>query len=278
MSYEYKCDSCKYNDTDENTSPCAWCGDNLSYEPIQPQDGDRVVSLNDRINDLINAIEIDECGYWTPIRIVSVLKQLPSVEPQDSDLISRQDAIAEIYEDFMTIDMAVHDKSAKRCMDILEKLPSVSQPQNLDYSIILGIDTDHLNELLDGKIINTADVLKGFKNIIDKQGLKGLEHWKTNFGGLINILYDAVQGSSVSQKEWQDGYDTGWMEAEVFYEKEPQDTIPIKAIKGAIDEMQTLVLIEYDDDMTADEAVETAVKQTKRWCIDVVRRHTGVNE
>lgn len=50
-------------------------------------------------------------------------------EPQDGDLISRQDAIAEIYEDFMTIDMAVHNKSAQRCMDILGKLPSVSQPQ-----------------------------------------------------------------------------------------------------------------------------------------------------
>ena len=76
-----------------------------------------------------------------------------------------------------------------------------TQTQNKDYSIILGIDTDHLNELLDGKIINTADVLKGFKNIIDKQGLKGLEHWKTNFGGLINILYYVVQGSSVSQPQ-----------------------------------------------------------------------------
>ena len=191
------------------------------------------------------------------------------------DAISRQDAIAEIYEDFMTIDMAVHDKSAQRCMDILGKLPSVSQPQNKDYSIILGIDTDHLNELLDGKIINTADVLKGFKNIIDKQGLKGLEHWKTNFGGLINILYDAVQGSSVQPQIASDCVGRKYIVHEV---EKSQDTIPIKAIKGAIDEMQTLVLIEYDDDMTAEKAVETAVKQTKRWCIDVVQRHTGVNE
>ena len=76
------------------------------------------------------------------------------------------------------------------------------QSQDLDYSIILGIDTDHLNELLNGKAINTADVLKDFKNIIDEQGLEGLEHWKTDFGGLIDILYDAVQGSSV---EPQDG-------------------------------------------------------------------------
>lgn len=44
------------------------------------------------------------------------------------DLIIRQHAIAEIYEEFMTIDMEVHDKSAQRCMDILSKLPSVSQP------------------------------------------------------------------------------------------------------------------------------------------------------
>ena len=82
-------------------------------------------------------------------------------------------------------------------------MPSVSQPQNLDYSIILGIDTDHLNELLDGKIVNTTDVLKGFKNVIDERGLKGLKNWKTNFGGLINILYDAIQGATVLQP--QDG-------------------------------------------------------------------------
>ena len=56
---------------------------------------------------------------------------LEQTQPQDGDLISRQDAIAKIYEDFMTIDMAVHDKSAQRCMDILSKLPSVSQ-KNLE--------------------------------------------------------------------------------------------------------------------------------------------------
>ena len=98
----------------------------VKHEQTQAQDGDRVVSLNNRINDLINAIEIDECGYWTPIRIVSVLKQLPSVEPQDGDLISRN-AVEEItweeppYTDALNVLTWVRDK--------VRELPSVSQSQ-----------------------------------------------------------------------------------------------------------------------------------------------------
>ena len=38
-------------------------------------DGDRAVSLIDRIKDLANTIEIDECSYWTPTRIANQLKR-----------------------------------------------------------------------------------------------------------------------------------------------------------------------------------------------------------
>ena len=46
-------------------------------------DYDRNVKLNDRINDLINAIENDECQYWTISKIISALKKLPSVTQID---------------------------------------------------------------------------------------------------------------------------------------------------------------------------------------------------
>ena len=75
-----------------------------------------VLSVENRIRHAFN--QGVECGR--------------KLQTQDGDTISRQDAIAEIYEDFMTIDMAVHDKSAQRCMDILGKLPSVSQKGNKD--------------------------------------------------------------------------------------------------------------------------------------------------
>ena len=42
---------------------------------VGKMDGDRAVSLIDRIKDLANAIEIDECNYWTPTRIVNQLKR-----------------------------------------------------------------------------------------------------------------------------------------------------------------------------------------------------------
>lgn len=106
----------------------------VKHEQTQAQDGDRVVSLNNRINDLINAIEIDECGYWTPIRIVSVLKQLPSVEPQDGDLISRQ-AVLDLcgtnrYDlPYNTGDRRGYDEGRIINMTKLKLLPSVSQSQ-----------------------------------------------------------------------------------------------------------------------------------------------------
>ena len=65
---------------------------------------------------------------------IKFIKNQPSVAIPSSepcvDAISRQHAIAEIYEEFMTIDM-VHNKSDQRCMQIIGKLPSVSHPQDI---------------------------------------------------------------------------------------------------------------------------------------------------
>lgn len=99
----------------------------------------------------------------------------------------------------------------------------------------------------------------------------------TGFAELLQDFTDIVtKQPSISQP--QIASDCVGRKYIVHEVEKSQDTIPIKAIKGAIDEMQTLVLIEYDDDMTAEKAVETAVKQTRKWCIGVVRKHTGVNE
>ena len=41
------------------------------------------------------------------------------------DCISRSDAIAEIFEEFMTIDGGLHDNTAYRCIDIIKNMPSI---------------------------------------------------------------------------------------------------------------------------------------------------------
>lgn len=43
-----------------------------------------------------------------------------------SDCISRQDAIAEIYDKYMSSDMAVHNDVVNECMRIIKALPSVT--------------------------------------------------------------------------------------------------------------------------------------------------------
>ena len=48
-------------------------------------------------------------------------------------------------------------------------------------------------------------------------------------------------------------------------------------VKDALDEMQTLIWVEYDDEMNIDEIIKTTVKQTRKACIDIVKKHTGVS-
>ena len=79
MDYEYKCPTCKHNPRGYgDNSPCEWCGHNENYEPIQPQDNDRAVSLN--------AVK-DTFKKWQPYMATRLhdfekeLFALPSVEP-----------------------------------------------------------------------------------------------------------------------------------------------------------------------------------------------------
>ena len=46
----------------------------LEQEPCED-----AISREDRIKDLIGAIENDDCNYWTPTKIASALKQLPPI-------------------------------------------------------------------------------------------------------------------------------------------------------------------------------------------------------
>lgn len=105
---------------------------------IDIADGDMVVSLNDRINDLISAIENDECQYWTVSKIVSALKKLPGAS-QNSDCISRQKVIDMLND----IDAEVNDGCGymyEHWMDYIKQLPSVSQPKTApDISSYYGL-------------------------------------------------------------------------------------------------------------------------------------------
>ena len=99
------------------------------------------------------------------------------------DLISRQDAIAEIYEDFMTIDMAVHDKSAQRCMDILGKLPSVSQPQGRWFGTedeeILFYKPKNNKKITNGEIVEMLFP----EEITNKLFLNQINFWEMPYKG-----------------------------------------------------------------------------------------------
>jgi hypothetical protein len=53
--------------------------------------------------------------------------------------ISKADAIAEIYDAFMSSDMAIHNESAKKCIEIIQKLPPVSYDENSYKKIIESI-------------------------------------------------------------------------------------------------------------------------------------------
>ena len=50
-------------------------------EKLKQEPCEDAISREDRIKDLIGAIENDDCNYWTPTKIASALKQLPPVTP-----------------------------------------------------------------------------------------------------------------------------------------------------------------------------------------------------
>ena len=53
----------------------------------------------------------------------------------NDDLISRQDAIAEIYDKYMSSDMVVHNDVANKCMQIIKALPSVTPTERTGHWI-----------------------------------------------------------------------------------------------------------------------------------------------
>ena len=92
----------------------------------------------------------DALNVLTEIR--DKIKALPSVTPTQNrventlralDCISRQEAIAEIYDKYMSSDMAVHNDVANECMRIIKALPSVTPTERTGHWIYTG---DYLTE------------------------------------------------------------------------------------------------------------------------------------
>ena len=99
-----------------------------TLEQTQFADGDRVVSFNDRINDLISAIENDECQYWTKTKIISALKKLPSTSQLSNGdkMVSLNTVINAL--DTMTIGKEDNINTFyRKARQTISELPSVSQ-------------------------------------------------------------------------------------------------------------------------------------------------------
>lgn len=65
--------------------------------------------------------KVDEETYRALILAIKTLEQQPC-----DDAISREDAIAKIYDEFMSADGAVHIPSALKVLEIIRELPSVT--------------------------------------------------------------------------------------------------------------------------------------------------------
>ena len=79
-------------------------------------------------NEYLKSIQDNFDGISNNMQIIDVLTSkdtgIDDTVAKCDDCISRSDAIAEIFEEFMTED-GVQDNTAYRCIDIIKNMPSV---------------------------------------------------------------------------------------------------------------------------------------------------------